>query len=178
MGVFLLLVFFFISFLIVGMVLLQEGKGGGLTGMSTDMDGVMGAKNPLRRMTAYLFVFFVIMCVGINLYFHNTRADASIPSGIGPINPRQVLEETAPAAGPVVTSGVLRPEDGGDAAPAESLRPETTGDSAPAAPIAPIPPVEETAPAAPAAPVAPAADAAPVAPSAPAEDTAPVTPAE
>ncbi len=161
MGVFLLLVFFFISFLIVGMVLLQEGKGGGLTGMSTGMDGVMGAKNPLRRMTAYLFVFFVIMCIGINLYFHNTRADASIPSGLGPINTRQVLEETAPAAGPVVTSGALRPEDGDSAAPAEALRPEATGDTAPAAPIAPAAPVEETAPAA---PIASAEETAPAAP--------------
>ncbi len=159
MGVFLLLVFFFISFLIVGMVLLQEGKGGGLTGMSTGMDGVMGAKNPLRRMTAYLFVFFVIMCIGINLYFHNTRQDASVPSGLGPLNTRQVLEETAPAAGPVVTSGVLRPEDGDSTAPAETLRPEAAGDTAPAAPIAPPAPVEEAAPTAAADEAAPAAPA-------------------
>ncbi|MCC8109608.1 MAG: preprotein translocase subunit SecG [Planctomycetes bacterium] len=170
MGVFLLLVFFFISFLIVGMVLLQEGKGGGLTGMSTGMDGVMGAKNPLRRMTAYLFVFFVIMCIGINLYFHNTRVDASIPSGIGPINTRQVLEETAPAAGPVVTSGALRPEDG-DAAPAESLRPEATGETAPAAPIAPAETAAPAAETAPAAPITPVEEAAP-------EQAAPAEPAE
>lgn len=40
MGTLFLIVFFFVSFLIVGLVLLQEGKGGGLTGMSTGMDGV------------------------------------------------------------------------------------------------------------------------------------------
>ena len=107
MGVVFLLVFFFISFCIVGLVLLQEGKGGGLTGMSTGMDGVMGAKNPLRRMTAYLFVAFVVMCLGINMYFHN-RVDTSLPSGLELPAPQSVAEEVARQT---VPEGALRPDN-------------------------------------------------------------------
>lgn len=106
MGVLFLIVFFFVSFLIVGLVLLQEGKGGGLTGMSTGMDGVMGAKNPLRKMTAWLFVLFVLLAIGINYYFHN-RADSSVPTGI-------VLPQ---------------PEPGIESFPLEDLRPEAVPES-------------------------------------------------
>lgn len=117
MSVLFLIVFFFISFLIVGLVLLQEGKGGGLTGMSAGMDGVMGAKNPLRRMTAYLFVIFVLMCVFINWYFHQ-RVDTSLPSGLN-IPVAQQPMESGPAGMPVgpaaVAEGSLRPEVGADA---------------------------------------------------------------
>lgn len=113
-GILFLIIFFFVSFLIVGLVLLQEGKGGGLTGMSTGMDGVMGAKNPLRRMTAYLFVVFVLMAVTINWYFHDRgRGSSSLPVGaVVPESNVRVMEETTPASGPVVV-------------PEESLRPET-----------------------------------------------------
>jgi len=97
-----LLVFFFVSLLIVGLVLLQEGKGGGLTGMSTGMDGVMGAKNPLRRMTAWLFVLFVLLAVGINWHFYaNQREEGAVPAGLE-INTDRVLEETTPSSGPLV----------------------------------------------------------------------------
>ena len=102
MGVMFLIVFFFVSFLIIGLVLLQEGKGGGLTGMSAGMDGVMGAKNPLRRMTAWLFVFFVVLAISINWYFYQ-RGSTSIPDAL-PGTERIVLEETMPAAGPVVVA--------------------------------------------------------------------------
>ncbi len=104
MSVIFLLVFFFVSLLIVGLVLLQEGKGGGLTGMSTGMDGVMGAKNPLRRMTAWLFVLFVLLAIGINWHFYaNQREEGAIPEGLE-INTERVLEETTPASGPLVLS--------------------------------------------------------------------------
>lgn len=124
MSVLFLCVFFFISLLIVGLVLLQEGKGGGLTGMSTGMDGVMGTKNPLRRMTAYFFVVFVLMCVFINWYFHQ-REDTSLPAGLNIPVAQQTLE-TPPSALPVgpaaVAEGSLRPEVGaaetGEATPA------------------------------------------------------------
>ncbi|MCD8140668.1 MAG: preprotein translocase subunit SecG [Planctomycetaceae bacterium] len=148
MGVLFILIFLFLSILIVGLVLLQEGKGGGLTGMSAGMDGVMGAKNPLRRMTAYLFTFFVVMCLAINWYFYQ-RVDTSIPVGLPIPAAQRVVEENAnAAAGPVVVEGDLRPE-----APA-----------APETPAEPLRPADEAAPAAePVAPPAPAAEAAPAA---------------
>lgn len=133
MGVIFLIVFFFVSFLIVALVLLQEGKGGGLTGMSAGMDGVMGAKNPLRRMTAYLFVIFILMAISINVYFHN-RTDNSLPAGAVLPEPVRTLQEDAPLSGTeVVSEGALRPDSAVDADP---LRPS----EAPAAPITPIRP--------------------------------------
>jgi protein translocase SecG subunit len=96
-----MIVFFFVALMIVGLVLLQEGKGGGLTGMSTGMDGVMGAKNPLRRMTAYLFVFFVLMCLGINWYFHESGS-TSVPTGMEiPVAEIPAALETAAPVAPV-----------------------------------------------------------------------------
>ena len=99
-GVLFLIVFFFVAFLIVGLVLLQEGKGGGLTGMSSGMDGVMGAKNPLRRMTAWLFVFFVLLTISINWYFFS-RGNTAIPEGVNLPQP-VVMEESVPMSGPTV----------------------------------------------------------------------------
>lgn len=143
MGVLFLIVFFLVAFLIVALVLLQEGKGGGLTGMSTGMDGVMGAKNPLRKMTAYLFVVFVLLAIGINYYFHR-RGDVSIPEGVAIPEARQTLEETAPFTGPLVV-----PEAAGE--PAESS----------AAPATPAPAESQAAPAPASAPAEPAPDASP-----------------
>lgn len=132
MGVLFLIVFFLVSLMIVGLVLLQEGKGGGLTGMSSGMDGVMGAKNPLRRMTAYLFVFFVVMAVTINWYFHQ-RTDTSLPAGVALPNPVRVLEETAPIAAPVVDGDAAAPAEGVVEGTALPIPPETSEPEAPAA---------------------------------------------
>lgn len=143
MGVLFLIVFFIVSFLIVGLVLLQEGKGGGLTGMSAGMDGVMGAKNPLRRMTAYLFVFFVLLAVTINWYFHQGE-NAALPTGIVlPEKEFQTLEEPVPASGIEVKAaptaeGALRPET--DAEKKPDLRPE-------GAAAMPAPPADSVRPA-------------------------------
>ena len=118
MGILFLLIFFIISLCIVGLVLLQEGKGGGLTGMSTGMDGVMGAKNPLRRWTAYFFVAFVVMCLAINMYFHN-REDAALPTGLEMNRPASALED---AVREVLPEGSLRPEtEAGVSAPESTL---------------------------------------------------------
>lgn len=92
MSVLLFLIFFFVSLMIIGLVLLQEGKGGGLAGMSTGMDGVMGARNPLRRWTAYFFVFFVLLTVGINFYLH-LRGREVLPEGMAPPVAEEVLPE-------------------------------------------------------------------------------------
>lgn len=125
MAFILLILFFFVAFCIVGLVLLQEGKGGGLTGMSTGMDGVMGAKNPLRRWTAYLFVIFVLMCLGINLYFSSGQDDALPAAAQQPPPATSALESMA------LPAGSLRPESGAADQAAEEPSAETS--------LAPIP---------------------------------------
>ncbi|MDR3211127.1 MAG: preprotein translocase subunit SecG [Planctomycetota bacterium] len=142
MSVLFLIIFFFISFLIVGIILLQEGKGGGLTGMSTGMDGVMGARNPLRRMTTWLFVIFVLLTISINYYFFK-RGDVSIPSGIELPAQQTDITETVPASGPLVieadTAAVTPAETTVPEAPTASV--ETTVPEAPTA-TAETPPTE------------------------------------
>ncbi len=127
MGILFLIVFFLVSLFIVGLVLLQEGKGGGLTGMSAGMDGVMGAKNPLRRMTAYLFIAFVVMCLAINMYFHS-REDTSLPVGIPMTGAPSAVEEIAREA---VPEGSLRPTEAVEAVEAAAAGAvEAAGDAA------------------------------------------------
>ena len=134
-GFFFMIVFLFVSVCIVGLVLLQEGKGGGLTGMSTGMDGVMGAKNPLRRMTAVLFTFFILMCLGINWYFHN-RSDSgkALPAGM----------ELPQAVG---NDGTLRPETAVQAVTDAMEAAAATTEPAATAPVTPEQPaaIEPTA---------------------------------
>lgn len=180
MGFFFMIVFFVVSLAIVGLVLLQEGKGGGLTGMSTGMDGVMGAKNPLRRMTAYLFTFFILMCLGINWYFHKHEDSGSVlPTGIelpdmgdsdGPLRPETAAQAVANAveaatAAPATepTTPVAAPAVEPTAPAAEPTAPVAAPAAEPvAAPVAEqaAPGVESAAPAAAEQPAAPAVEAA------------------
>ena len=48
--------------LMVGAILLQEGKGGGLSALGgTQAESAFGASNPVRRMTVVLAVFFFLL---------------------------------------------------------------------------------------------------------------------
>lgn|GEM_PF-279411 len=141
-----MLLFFFVSFCIVGLILLQEGKGGGLAAMGGgSMDSVMGVRNPLRRWTAYLSVAFLVLALGINVSISRKGLRA----------PPKAIEEEAlpvPPAAPAVTpplvpAGDAKPEaQKPEAAPVAPAAPEATPIAAPAAPAAAAP-----APAAPAA---------------------------
>ncbi|MBP5233717.1 MAG: preprotein translocase subunit SecG, partial [Planctomycetes bacterium] len=72
MGIFLGIMFFLISFFMICAILLQESKGGGLAAMSGAVtDSVMGTRNPLRRITAWLFVLFLFFSLAIS--FHQNR---------------------------------------------------------------------------------------------------------
>ena len=103
MSVILLLVFLFVAGLMILMILLQEGKGGGLTGMSSGMDQVMGARNPLRRWTAYFFVGFVVIAIFINWRLF-ARGQHDIP--LGDASPAVVIPPVTPPAA-AGTSGAL-----------------------------------------------------------------------
>lgn len=82
---FLGILFFLLAFLLICAILLQEGKGGGLAAMSGAVtDSVMGAKNPLRRLTVYFFICFITLVLGLN-YYINTAQDASINPGLTPV---------------------------------------------------------------------------------------------
>ncbi len=76
--------FFVFAFLLIAVILLQEGKGGGLAAMSGAMtDSVMGAKNPMRKITVYLFVGFVALILGLNVYI-NRQSSVELAPGLTP----------------------------------------------------------------------------------------------
>lgn len=68
------IVFFLVGFLMLCLILLQEGKGGGLAAMGgAATDSVMGASNPLRRWTTYFFIAFVALSLAINYAYKRSR---------------------------------------------------------------------------------------------------------
>lgn len=161
--------FFLISFFMICAVLLQESKGGGLAAMSGAMtDSVMGTRNPLRKITAWLFVLFLVFVLAIS--YHKGHADnteisvgletpaaditQALESTPGVDDSAAPAEKTAPAP---VPESVPAPAPAAQPAPAETAAPAPAPVAAPAAaPAAPA--VPAAAPAAPAAaPVAPAA---------------------
>jgi len=83
------------AFILVGvlmtiLILLQEGKGGGLAGLGgTKAAGVEGVSNPVRRATAYMAGLWFLLAIVLGTYAIRTGGrNVNIESG----------EETKPAA--------------------------------------------------------------------------------
>ena len=54
--------FFIVTILMIFAILLQEGKGGGLAALGgTRAEGVVGATNPIRRLTVVLAILFFLL---------------------------------------------------------------------------------------------------------------------
>src|SRR5687768_18493311 len=61
--------FVLVSLLMTFLILLQEGKGGGLTALGgTKAAGVEGVTNPIRRATGYLAAIFFILAIAIGIW--------------------------------------------------------------------------------------------------------------
>lgn len=61
-------IFVVVALLMTFFILLQEGKGGGLTGLGgTKAAGVEGVTNPIRRFTGYLAGIFFILAIVLGL---------------------------------------------------------------------------------------------------------------
>ena len=143
----------FASFAIIGLVLLQRGKGadagaGFGAGASGTVFGARGAATALSRATAIFAAIFMVN--SLLLTYVGTRAVAAPPKSIlDTIGEKAGTTSTAPAA----TQGTT------DSAPAPTSTPPATGTGdatattpAPAAAPASAPAASESAPAAPAAP--------------------------
>ena len=63
------ILFFGTGILMVGAVLLQEGKGGGLAALGgTRAETAFGSSNPVRRLTVVLAIIFFILVAGLSYY--------------------------------------------------------------------------------------------------------------
>ena len=82
-------------------ILLQEGKGGGLTALGgTKAAGVEGVTNPIRRATVYLAILFFTLAIILGI-IHRPRASIAI----GPGAPAAATPEAAPSAVPASPAG-------------------------------------------------------------------------
>lgn len=158
----LLLVYFGVILMLIGIILIQSGKGGGLSSLAQSSSGIgdaigaTGVEKTLNKLTTYVAVAFFLMAIGISL-LSSARS--------GKRSASDILSEGAPAA----TAPVGLPEGlENSAAPAPSAE---TAPIAPSADLIQSLPAPEAA-----APVMPAAESAPVE-EAPAAEAAPVEPA-
>jgi protein translocase SecG subunit len=104
------------ALLMIGAILLQEGKGGGLSALGgTQAESAFGASNPVRRMTVVLAIVFFVLAGFLSW--------ASKRKGVGVGGPEEKEQkEEAPAEG---GAGTEEPEEG--EAGAEEAAPEGPG---------------------------------------------------
>jgi protein translocase SecG subunit len=75
-------IFGFVAILIIGVVLLQEGKGGGIAAMGiSGMDNIMGGRNPLRKITVVLALLFLLLVFGLNISM-TSRSEQAVPEAL------------------------------------------------------------------------------------------------
>ncbi len=130
------------ALLMIGAILLQEGKGGGLSALGgTQAESAFGASNPVRRMTVVLAVIFFLLA-GI-LSYASRRGTVDVEKGASTSAEKTDDAKTEDAAEGDTTSADTASEDT-DAADsgAETDAPATeTGE-----PGTPPPSPEEAAP--------------------------------
>jgi len=89
------------------LILLQEGKGGGLAALGgTKAAGVEGVTNPVRRATAYLAVMFFILLVTLGVMH---KPEASLLNGkfnTASVGAGAKKEEPKPAEAPALVAPV------------------------------------------------------------------------
>ena len=85
-----------ISVLMVFLIMLQEGKGGGLAALGgTKAAAIEGVTNPIRRATAYMAIIFFLLAVTLGLY--NRPKASAVPFD----EDKPVIEAPAAAGIPV-----------------------------------------------------------------------------
>lgn len=107
--------------LLIGVVMLQQGKGADLGaafgGGSNTLFGASGANNILLRVTTSLAIFFMITSIIlVNMYFNHARSSvgAKEPSLEGSVVPSQAASDTA-APAPVPQSESAAPQSAPEA---------------------------------------------------------------
>ena|ERR1700742_2797428 len=87
---------FIVAVLLIGIVLIQNAKGGGLAsnvGISTQMMGVKKTADAVEKMTWYLIGILVFLCVASGYAF------SSKPKSMNPLDDPTITTLDAPFAG-------------------------------------------------------------------------------
>ena len=155
----LVLVGAFMTFLIM----LQEGKGGGLTALGgTKAAGIEGVTNPIRRATAYMAGLFFLLAIALAMINRPSKSNDFFAA-----EPAALPAETN-ASTPVLGAG-----PGGSTTPTENIRPPVPAAPAPVpVPVPAATPAVSTTPATSTAPTPSTVPATPTVPAAKTEATA------
>jgi protein translocase SecG subunit len=105
-----IIVYVFGVILMIGAILLQEGKGGGLAALgATPAASAFGASNPLRRLTVVLAVLFFLLAGFLSYVGSRSaqKAPVSEPGATAPaaVSPRAEAQPTGGPAGAPATKG-------------------------------------------------------------------------
>ncbi len=126
------------ALLMIGTILLQEGKGGGLSALGgTAAESAFGASNPIRRMTAVLAVVFFLTAAFLSIM--SPRRGAGV--GQKPETPSGT-EETAPGEDATEEDATEEGATEEDAAAADAAPGEAEPEGPARAGPAPPPPAE------------------------------------
>jgi preprotein translocase subunit SecG len=96
-----------VSFFLIGVVLLQQGKSADLAGAfggqgSQTAFGPRGAANLLTRLTTYSAIFFMLTSLGLTILLARSSSDHSVLSGLktGATNGQSAPAKTATPPAP------------------------------------------------------------------------------
>ena len=150
MYTFLIVVYVLVSAALIGLVLIQHGKGADAgaafgSGASGTVFGARGSANFLSRTTAWLAAAFFALSLVLAYFMHGRPAQRSVVDSI-PAKPAAI---EVPAPAPVVPAA---PTPKTDAAPAAATAPQQAApvtDAKPAAAPAAAPAAKDAAPATP-----------------------------
>ncbi len=131
-----------VGILMTFLIMLQEGKGGGLTALGgTKAAGIEGVTNPIRRATAFMAILFFVLAIALGIINRPTQsanffeeekiAEAPTTSSMGPTIAPVAVPVPAPAPTAPVSVPVPVP------VPVTALTVSTTTATTPAATTAP-----------------------------------------
>lgn len=100
----------FVAILLIGLVLIQDSKGGGAMGLgggggSNSLLGATGAQTLAAKLTRWVAVLFAGTCIALTVMTasHSTSVVDSLPAQ-APTAPMETPVETAPATTPAETA--------------------------------------------------------------------------
>ena len=138
MYTFLIVVYVLVSASLIGLVLIQHGKGADAgaafgSGASGTVFGARGSANFLSRTTAWLAAVFFALSLVLAYFMHGRAAPHSVVDAV-PVKPAATVELPAPA--PVAPTAPTAKTDVAPAAAAAAQQAAPVTDAKPAAPAA------------------------------------------
>ena len=120
-----------ICILLIAIILMQPGKGGGLTDSMASAESIFGAKTNvfIIKTTAILAGIFLITCLGLAILSSQKNKSLMTERALPPVStqkPAQDVPEPTPAQEPVAPSEPVTQAPAAEPAPAVEPSPDAT----------------------------------------------------